>query len=759
MLESPLVPDGPTPGTQAPLRSERPLTRREIRERDAHRAEPVDHRVDSDSAFAVSGEPDGFDALFPGLTPAKPTVSGTSVISAVPSGRDRGARVRARDTWTDEGRGSQAGVLRAPEADHEAWLARQRVAQSLVAEQQAELARAVAEQALAAAEQQRVAEQSRVAEERAAAERAAAQRAAEEREAAQRAAEEAAAQQRVVREEAARRLAAQRAEQERVAEQEWVAHQREAERRAAEQRLAERRAEQERIAEQQWVAQQQRAAEERAAQQRAAEDRAAQQRAAEERAGRQHTPEQRSSESVRGAQGAERPDPDPEPVDEFSALLGVAMLPGGETGSTRVVDVPDEEFAASARRGRREPRAPKKGRLGRKARKAEVAASAPDVEPAASAFDLLAAFDAPDVDGAAGAPAAAAPAVAPVVAAPTLAPVAAAPIVAPASARALPPAASGPDRSAAVEAPHVAPAAPTREQAGPAAAPGVPTAASVFDSIAAFDAPDDAHHVPLAPFRPAVARTATARAAASRPPARRGSLRKAIVSRSISLVAMGFAAMLAIATSVPSLSLLTPEDVQAMALNSPAGTVDGQRVDITGGASAAGVGREKYQAQTIEEYAAAAGIRPEATFTNDPNGTIQWPFAVGVHIGDRFGYRDCAGCSSDHHGQDFNPGLGAEIQAIADGVVSESTDDGGSLGVVTMIDHVIDGQVITSVYAHMEYGSRRFEVGDTVKVADIVGNTGDTGMSTGPHLHFEIRIGGKDGYWVDPLVWLYENTN
>lgn len=232
-------------------------------------------------------------------------------------------------------------------------------------------------------------------------------------------------------------------------------------------------------------------------------------------------------------------------------------------------------------------------------------------------------------------------------------------------------------------------------------------------------------------------------------------------TRIASIVAMSFAALLAVATSVPSLSLLSPEDVQAMALESTnVGTQGGQRVEITGGVLAQDVApREGYETQTIDEYARAAGIRPEATFTNNPAGTIQWPFAVGVHIGDRFGYRNCYGCSSDHGGQDFNPGLGAEIQAIADGTVSNSTDSGGSLGVVMMIDHVIDGQVVTSVYAHMEYDSRRFEVGDTVEVGDVIGSTGDTGMSTGPHLHFEIRLGGIDGTKVDPLEWLYANTN
>lgn len=250
-----------------------------------------------------------------------------------------------------------------------------------------------------------------------------------------------------------------------------------------------------------------------------------------------------------------------------------------------------------------------------------------------------------------------------------------------------------------------------------------------------------------------------AAAAASRPVSRR-SLRNALTSRVASTVAMGFVALLAVATSVPSLSLLSPADVQAMALSeTTVVTIDGQHVDITGDAAAAAIGREAYQAQSIEEYARAAGIRPEATFTNNPLGTIQWPFAVGVHIGDRFGYRNCAGCSSNHRGQDFNPGDGAHIQSIADGVVSVSTDAGGSLGAVTMIDHVIDGQTVTSVYAHMQYGTRRFEVGDRVEVGDVVGNTGNTGMSTGPHLHFEIRIGGVGGTHVDPLEWLWANTN
>lgn len=251
-----------------------------------------------------------------------------------------------------------------------------------------------------------------------------------------------------------------------------------------------------------------------------------------------------------------------------------------------------------------------------------------------------------------------------------------------------------------------------------------------------------------------VERNAPTRPAATGKPSRR------IGRRFAPVVAMGFAGMLAVATSVPAMSLMTPAEVQAMALEGAASTsVDGQSMQIADGVIAEGVDSEGYKTQTIEEYAEAAGIRPEATFTNNPAGTIQWPFAIGVHIGDRFGYRDCAGCSSDHHGQDFNPGYGADIQAIADGVVVNSTDDGGSLGTVIMIQHEINGQTFVSVYAHMISGSRLFEEGDTVEVGDVIGETGNTGMSTGPHLHFEIRIGGIDGQWVDPLEWLYANTN
>jgi murein DD-endopeptidase MepM/ murein hydrolase activator NlpD len=273
---------------------------------------------------------------------------------------------------------------------------------------------------------------------------------------------------------------------------------------------------------------------------------------------------------------------------------------------------------------------------------------------------------------------------------------------------------------------------------------------------------------PAAPARPRRPVAAARRLAPPRPtpaPARAAepasAHMRAFAAKGFSIAAMAFVALMAVSTSLPAEALLSSADVQAAALaaSRPNDSGPAQSLDLAGGTDTITVERDGYDSQTIAEVAAASGIRLEATFTNDPNGTIQWPFAVGVHIGSRFGIRHCAGCSVNHQGQDFNPGIGAPIQAIADGVVSEAIDGEGSLGVHMVIDHMINGKLVSSAYAHMIHGSMLFKVGDVVKVGQVIGKTGNTGMSTGPHLHFEIRLGGLNGVHVDPLVWLYANTN
>ena len=140
------------------------------------------------------------------------------------------------------------------------------------------------------------------------------------------------------------------------------------------------------------------------------------------------------------------------------------------------------------------------------------------------------------------------------------------------------------------------------------------------------------------------------------------------------------------------------------------------------------------------------------TFVNNPNSVVQWPFAVGVPISSGFGYRSCRGCSSDHQGLDLNPGEGTPIEAIAAGVVTEIGNPDGSFGVYATIDHVIDGQNVSSVYAHMLQGSLALAVGDTVEKGQLVGQVGSTGQSTGAHLHLGIYLNGVTA--IDPYTWL-----
>ncbi|BDZ55928.1 hypothetical protein GCM10025870_30010 [Agromyces marinus] len=116
----------------------------------------------------------------------------------------------------------------------------------------------------------------------------------------------------------------------------------------------------------------------------------------------------------------------------------------------------------------------------------------------------------------------------------------------------------------------------------------------------------------------------------------------------------------------------------------------------------------------------------------------------------------CGGCSTMHDGIDFNPGNGAIIGSIADGVVITATEAGGGLGVYVEVQHNINGRVITSLYAHMQYGSLAVSVGQRVSAGQALGTVGTTGQSTGPHLHLEMY--GTDGVRFDGMAWLQSNV-
>ena len=110
-----------------------------------------------------------------------------------------------------------------------------------------------------------------------------------------------------------------------------------------------------------------------------------------------------------------------------------------------------------------------------------------------------------------------------------------------------------------------------------------------------------------------------------------------------------------------------------------------------------------------------------------------------------------------HEGVDFTPGDGAPIQAIADGVVRESHGVGRRFGVHIVIDHVIDGQLVSSqLLAHAIRLAAGRRSASTVTVGTIVGHTGNTGRSYGAHTHFEILVNGTTP--IDPMPWLREHA-
>ncbi|MDH6181312.1 murein DD-endopeptidase MepM/ murein hydrolase activator NlpD [Microbacteriaceae bacterium SG_E_30_P1] len=135
---------------------------------------------------------------------------------------------------------------------------------------------------------------------------------------------------------------------------------------------------------------------------------------------------------------------------------------------------------------------------------------------------------------------------------------------------------------------------------------------------------------------------------------------------------------------------------------------------------------------------------------------VQWPVPANTTMTSDYGYRNCAGCSSDHKGIDLTPGDGYPIESVADGIVVEAAEDSGGLGVHVVVEHNIDGQVVRTVYAHMRYGSIAHSAGETVARGDQLGLVGNTGASTGSHLHFEVIV---DDVQINPLTWLLEHAN
>ncbi len=128
-------------------------------------------------------------------------------------------------------------------------------------------------------------------------------------------------------------------------------------------------------------------------------------------------------------------------------------------------------------------------------------------------------------------------------------------------------------------------------------------------------------------------------------------------------------------------------------------------------------------------------------------GRFMWPVPQFYKVSSHFGKRG----GKNHDGIDIPAPKGTPIVAVDNGVVVYSDNGIRGYGNMIVIAHTDD---IFTVYAHNN--SNKVDKGDSVKKGEKIAEIGNTGRSTGPHLHFEIRIKNKSR---NPAQFLSNSEN
>ena len=237
-----------------------------------------------------------------------------------------------------------------------------------------------------------------------------------------------------------------------------------------------------------------------------------------------------------------------------------------------------------------------------------------------------------------------------------------------------------------------------------------------------------------------------------------GTVRR-VTAASATIGAMGVVGLLAVGMTTPAEAVAAASGangLDAVSIASDVRSVSKDEIQAyvaPATAEVASLNRSDYATATTASLASEVGVTNFSNFfSNNPNAAIQWPFAVGVPITYGYGWRSGA----MHEGADFVPGQGAHVQAIAAGTVRIATESGGAFGVTVLIDHIIDGKLVSTRYGHMLYGSLQVKVGETVAAGQYLGRTGNTGRSFGAHTHVEVLENGTTA--IDPIAWLRANA-
>jgi len=149
-----------------------------------------------------------------------------------------------------------------------------------------------------------------------------------------------------------------------------------------------------------------------------------------------------------------------------------------------------------------------------------------------------------------------------------------------------------------------------------------------------------------------------------------------------------------------------------------------------------GPGPEAPRASLTAGRAAAV---PRGQIANPPAGVLQWPLRGVLYA--RFGKKG----REPHDGIDLAAPAGTPVRTAGEGVVLFAGPQSG-YGLIVLVGHE---KGLVTVYAHSR--DLRVRTGQTVRPGQVIATVGESGKTSGPHLHFEVRVEGEP---VDPLRFL-----
>lgn len=143
---------------------------------------------------------------------------------------------------------------------------------------------------------------------------------------------------------------------------------------------------------------------------------------------------------------------------------------------------------------------------------------------------------------------------------------------------------------------------------------------------------------------------------------------------------------------------------------------------------------------------------------------LRWllPPVRGFPVSQRYGERKAVyarlGLPDGHEGIDWATPVGTPVRAAASGAVvtlNRNVNTKHPYGLYLRVQHAHAGDTWITVYAHLSRIAPGLVIGSWVECGEVIGWTGNTGRSTGPHLHFSVR---RDGRIVDPEPYLQRES-